>query len=62
VRLRGAPPLGSVLTRYLLQWILHYNLKWLTGDLIAGITVGMVLVPQAMVRPSHPLGTPPSRL
>jgi len=51
-----------VLTRYLLQWILHYNLKWLTGDLIAGITVGMVLVPQAMVRPSHPLGTPPSRL
>ncbi|BGP38822.1 Sulfate permease 2 [Rhodotorula kratochvilovae] len=30
------------------KWILHYNLKWALGDLIAGITVGMVLVPQAM--------------
>lgn len=30
------------------QWILHYNLRWLTGDLIAGITVGVVLVPQSM--------------
>lgn len=34
-----------------LQWILHYNTRWLIGDLIAGLTVGMVLVPQAMVRP-----------
>lgn len=34
----------------LAQWILHYNLRWLIGDLIAGITVGLVLVPQAMVR------------
>lgn len=33
------------------QWILHYNVRWLIGDLIAGITVGLVLVPQAMVRP-----------
>lgn len=32
------------------QWILHYNVPWLIGDLIAGITVGLVLVPQAMVR------------
>ncbi|GJN87603.1 hypothetical protein Rhopal_000558-T1 [Rhodotorula paludigena] len=30
------------------QWILHYNLRWALGDLIAGITVGLVLVPQAM--------------
>jgi sodium-independent sulfate anion transporter 11 len=30
------------------QWILHYNYRWLTGDLIAGITVGVVLVPQSM--------------
>lgn len=30
------------------QWILHYNFRWLTGDLIAGITVGVVLVPQSM--------------
>ena len=24
------------------RWILHYNRKWLYGDLIAGITVGVV--------------------
>ena len=30
------------------QWILHYNGKWLYGDLVAGITVGVVLVPQSM--------------
>ncbi|KAF3912533.1 Pendrin [Dactylellina cionopaga] len=31
-----------------LQWIGNYNLIWLTGDLIAGITVGFVVVPQGM--------------
>lgn len=30
------------------QWILHYNPTWAYGDLIAGITVGVVLVPQSM--------------
>ncbi|KAI5955173.1 SUL2 [Candida jiufengensis] len=30
------------------KWILHYNYKWLYGDLVAGITVGVVLVPQSM--------------
>ncbi|CAK9440962.1 uncharacterized protein LODBEIA_P48310 [Lodderomyces beijingensis] len=30
------------------RWILHYNYKWLYGDLVAGITVGVVLVPQSM--------------
>lgn len=30
------------------KWILHYNGKWLYGDLVAGITVGVVLVPQSM--------------
>ncbi|KAI3404625.2 SUL2 [Candida oxycetoniae] len=30
------------------SWILHYNYKWLYGDLVAGITVGVVLVPQSM--------------
>lgn len=30
------------------DWILHYNLTWLAGDLIAGITVGFVVVPQGM--------------
>ncbi|GMM53013.1 sulfate permease [Starmerella bacillaris] len=31
-----------------LQWIYRYNLTWLYGDLIAGITVGIVVVPQGM--------------
>ncbi|KAL5117849.1 hypothetical protein ACEQ8H_004167 [Pleosporales sp. CAS-2024a] len=30
------------------HWIQRYNLSWLVGDLIAGITVGLVVVPQAM--------------
>ncbi|GLB35321.1 putative STAS domain containing protein [Lyophyllum shimeji] len=30
------------------QWLPRYNLGWLTGDVIAGLTVGMVLVPQGM--------------
>ena len=30
------------------QWILKYNLQWLIGDLIAGITIGAVVVPQGM--------------
>lgn len=30
------------------QWIYRYNLIWLTYDLIAGITVGCVVVPQGM--------------
>ncbi|KAG6831481.1 hypothetical protein H0H87_005048 [Tephrocybe sp. NHM501043] len=30
------------------QWISRYNFGWLTGDVIAGLTVGMVVVPQGM--------------
>src|ERR1700728_3633036 len=30
------------------KWILRYNSQWLIGDLIAGITVGAVVVPQGM--------------
>ncbi|KAF8803541.1 sulfate permease [Phlegmacium glaucopus] len=32
----------------ILTWITRYNLGWLSGDVIAGLTVGMVVVPQAM--------------
>ncbi|KAG9318408.1 sulfate transporter family-domain-containing protein [Chiua virens] len=32
----------------ILSWITRYNVGWLTGDLIAGLTVGIVLVPQGM--------------
>lgn len=31
-----------------LSWIGHYNLQWLAGDVIAGITIGAVVVPQGM--------------
>jgi sodium-independent sulfate anion transporter 11 len=30
------------------KWILSYNSQWLIGDLIAGITVGLVVVPQSL--------------
>lgn len=30
------------------NWIMRYNLQWLIGDLVAGITVGAVVVPQSM--------------
>ncbi|PWN44340.1 sulfate permease, partial [Ceraceosorus guamensis] len=30
------------------KWILSYNSQWMIGDLIAGITVGLVVVPQSM--------------
>ncbi|KAF8507347.1 sulfate transporter family-domain-containing protein [Hysterangium stoloniferum] len=32
----------------IIQWIGRYNIGWATGDLIAGMTVGLVLVPQSM--------------
>lgn len=32
----------------IIRWIYRYNLTWLYGDLIAGITVGIVVVPQGM--------------
>ncbi|KAM5356041.1 hypothetical protein ACJ41O_002687 [Fusarium nematophilum] len=31
-----------------LTWIGHYNLQWFAGDLVAGITIGAVVVPQGM--------------
>lgn len=31
-----------------IQWIGKYNTTWLVGDLVAGITVGAVVVPQSM--------------
>lgn len=52
--LLGFVPTGAGISRYLhelfpfLGWIFHYNLTWLLGDLIAGITVGFVVVPQGM--------------
>lgn len=30
------------------KWILSYNTQWLIGDVIAGLTVGLVVVPQSL--------------
>lgn len=52
--IREILPTGAGVKRYVLSlfpfvtWIHHYNLIWLMGDLIAGITVGFVVVPQGM--------------
>jgi len=52
--IREILPSGRQLGRYFinlfpfLTWISNYNLQWLYGDLIAGITVGAVVVPQGM--------------
>ncbi|SCW04244.1 LAFE_0H09252g1_1 [Lachancea fermentati] len=32
----------------IVHWLPHYNIRWLYSDLVAGITVGCVLVPQSM--------------
>lgn len=31
-----------------LNWIRRYNMQWAVGDLIAGITIGAIIVPQGM--------------
>lgn len=47
-------PTAAGAARYLksffpfVQWIGRYNLRWLTGDVIGGITLGFVVVPQSM--------------
>ena len=52
--LRSIAPTGPDVAHYFirlfpfLSWITRYNLTWLIGDLIAGITVGAVVVPQSM--------------
>ncbi len=30
------------------EWLPRYNLTWLVGDAVAGVTVGFVVIPQAM--------------
>ena len=32
----------------IVHWIYRYNLTWLVSDVIAGVTVGIVAVPQGM--------------
>lgn len=52
--LRDAVPDGKKVVNYLTSlfpfsaWIFSYNLQWFLGDTIAGITVGLVVIPQGM--------------
>jgi len=52
--IRDRIPEGKQISKYLYSlfpfthWILRYNTQWLLGDLVAGITVGAVVVPQGM--------------
>ncbi|EAA36099.1 sulfate permease [Neurospora crassa] len=52
--LREVIPSGRQLGDYALSlfpftsWIGHYNLQWLLGDLVAGITIGAIVIPQGM--------------
>lgn len=52
--LRSVTPSGKDFLRYwynlfpFIQWLPRYNTTWLWGDLVAGITVGAVVVPQGM--------------
>ncbi|KAH7138522.1 sulfate permease-like protein [Dendryphion nanum] len=47
-------PTGAGFKRYIISlfpfwnWIFHYNFTWLAGDIIAGVTVGFVVIPQGM--------------
>ncbi|KAF1998596.1 sulfate permease-like protein [Amniculicola lignicola CBS 123094] len=47
-------PSGSAFKHYVrslfpfYNWIFHYNFTWLAGDIIAGVTVGFVVIPQGM--------------
>jgi sodium-independent sulfate anion transporter 11 len=31
-----------------LRWLLRYNVRWLVADVVAGLTVGLMVVPQAL--------------
>lgn len=52
--LREVTPSGPGLLRWFynlfpfVHWIGRYNLQWFSGDMVAGITVGCVVVPQSM--------------
>jgi len=51
---RGAKALPSTTGRYMIQkvpvvqWLPRYSPTWLINDFIAGITVGLLLIPQAL--------------
>ncbi|KAF3767221.1 hypothetical protein M406DRAFT_69383 [Cryphonectria parasitica EP155] len=51
---QGARSFPTASTQYLLdkvpivQWLPRYNPRWIVNDIIAGLTVGLMLIPQAL--------------
>ena len=52
--LRSIRPTGTDVLDYcrnlfpFTKWIHRYNLQWFVGDMVAGITIGAIVVPQSM--------------
>src|SRR5512139_2485244 len=53
----------NILTRFIpiLAWLPHYDRSWLRGDIIAGITVVALLVPEGMAY-AELAGMPPETI
>ncbi|KAJ3330420.1 Sulfate permease 2, partial [Kappamyces sp. JEL0680] len=49
-RKNGASHLGAYIASLfpILTWIQKYNTTWLMGDVLAGLTVGFLVIPQAL--------------
>lgn len=51
---RSARALPSATKRYLVDkvpivgWLPHYNPRWIINDVIAGLTLGLMLIPQGL--------------
>lgn len=51
---QGARALPSASARYVIEkvpiveWLPRYNYRWLLNDLIAGLTLGLMLIPQGL--------------
>lgn len=51
---RGAKALPSASVQYLIDkvpiisWLPRYNFRWILNDIIAGLTLGLMLIPQGL--------------
>ncbi len=51
---KGAKALPSATVQYVLEkvpivgWLPRYNFRWIINDIIAGLTIGLMLIPQGL--------------